>query len=218
MPYELITARIEYEDSNLKDSIRVMRSIVIDLENPDTNHSFKAQLREELKQDYANNARLIKLIKNLPCLSNTVEEWSTLCKEYFDEKLLVDTEPLFKIKRASTKFDKKTRYEPVNSHFKRVDIKQTHSLTTVHQVKGKTLDAILVFFDEKNHKENINFRDIIPEKDGFISEKKRIIYVAMSRAKHLLAMAFPSTISEAQIKSKFGNDVRIVNSDSIPEN
>lgn len=218
LPYELITARIEYEDSNLKDSIRAMRSIVIDLENPDANHSFKAQLREELKQDYANNARLIKLIKNLPCLSNTVEEWSMLCKEYLDGKLLVDTEPLFKIKRASTKFDKKTRYEPVNSHFKRVDIKQTHSLTTVHQVKGKTLDAILVFFDEKNHKENINFRDIIPEKDGFISEKKRIIYVAMSRAKHLLAMAFPSTISEAQIKNKFGNDVRIVNSDSIPEN
>ena len=77
------------------------------------------------------------------------------------------------------------------------------------------MDAILVFFDEKNHKENINFRDLEAEEDNFLSEKKRIIYVAMSRAKHLLAMAFPSTISEEQIKKKFGNEVIIVNTEAL---
>ena len=69
-----------------------------------------------------------------------------------------------------------------------------------------------MFFDEKNHKENINFRDIEPEQNGFISEKKRIIYVAMSRAKHLLAMAFPLSISDKQITDKFGDNVIIVKS------
>ena len=58
----------------------------------------------------------------------------------------------------------------------------------------------------------MNFRDIEPEPNGFISEKKRIIYVSMSRAKHLLAMAFPVTISEKQITDKFGDKAILVNS------
>ncbi len=215
LPYDLITARIEYEDNNLKEAVRLMRVIVIDLENPDTHPSEKAEIRDHIKTDYNNNARLIKLVENLPCLTNTVENWSKECCDYFKSTLEVDTQVPFKIKRASTKFKKETRNEPVDSHFKRVDISQTNALTTIHQVKGKTLDAILVFFDEKNHKENINFRDLEAEEDNFLSEKKRIIYVAMSRAKHLLAMAFPSTISEEQIKKKFGNEVIIVNTEAL---
>ena len=215
LPYDLITARIEYEDNNLKEAVRLMRVIVIDLENPDAHPSEKAEIRDHIKTDYNNNARLIKLVENLPCLTNTVENWSKECCDYFKSTLEVDTQVPFKIKRASTKFKKETRNEPVDSHFKRVDISQTNALTTIHQVKGKTLDAILVFFDEKNHKENINFRDLEAEEDNFLSEKKRIIYVAMSRAKHLLAMAFPSTISEEQIKKKFGNEVIIVNTEAL---
>ncbi|HAJ81230.1 UvrD-helicase domain-containing protein [Zunongwangia profunda] len=212
IPYELITARIEYEDNNLREAVRLMRSIVIDLKNPEATPSKKAELREDLKTDYNHNAKLIKLIKNLPQLTNTVEVWSQKCCDYIEKHLGIDATISFKIKRASTKFQKTTRNEPVNHHFKRVDIAQTNALTTVHQVKGKTLDAILVFFDEKNHKENINFRDIEPEQNGFISEKKRIIYVAMSRAKHLLAMAFPLSISDKQITDKFGDNVIIVKS------
>ena len=215
LPYDLITARIEYEDNNLKEAIKTMRYITVEIENPEANHSKKAQVREELTHDFENNARLIKLIKNLPALSNTVAEWSILCSAYFEKCLNLDLKPLFKLKRTSKYFDKSTRDEPVSDHFNRVDIAKTNALTTVHQVKGKTLDAILVFFDEKNHKENINFRDVEPEPNGFISEKKRIIYVAMSRAKHLLAMAFPVTISEKQITDKFGDKVIIVTSNNL---
>jgi len=215
LPYDLITARIEYEDNNLKEAIKTMRYITVEIENPEANHSTKAQIKEELTHDFENNARLIKLIKNLPALSNTVAEWSVLCSAYFEKHLDLDIKLLFKLKRTSKYFDKSTRDEPVSDHFNRVDIAKTNALTTVHQVKGKTLDAILVFFDEKNHKENMNFRDVEPEPTGFISEKKRIIYVAMSRAKHLLAMAFPVTISEKQITDKFGDKVIIVNSPDL---
>ena len=33
----------------------------------------------------------------------------------------------------------------------------------------------------------------------------------MSRPKHLLAMAFPEKITEAQLKEKFGKDISIIN-------
>lgn len=211
-PYDLITARIEYEDNNLKEAIKAMRILTVEIENPEATHSTKAQIKEELAHDFENNARLIKLIKNLPSLTNTVAEWSVLCPAYFKKQLNIDIKLLFNLKKTSKYFDKSTRNEPVSEHFKRVDIAKTNALTTVHQVKGKTLDAILVFFDEKNHKQNMNFRDIEPEPNGFISEKKRIIYVAMSRAKHLLALAFPITISEKQIADKFGKKVIVVNS------
>lgn len=215
LPYKLIAAKIEYEDYNLKEAINIIRSVVIDLEHSKLHHSEKAKLKEELSSDYKNNARLIKLLKKLPNLSLTVAEWSELCPTFLNNNIGIDTIEEFKLKRASKYFDKKTRDEPVSDHFNRVDIARVNTLTTVHQVKGKTLDAILVFFDEKNHSKNINFKDIAPEKNAFISEKKRIIYVAMSRPKHLLAMAFPSTISEKEIKKKFGEDIKIINSKDI---
>jgi superfamily I DNA/RNA helicase len=211
MAYELIAAKIEYDDKNLKDAINIARNVVIRLENQGLAFAEFGHLRAKLKTDFLYNAHIIKFVEGLPELSLTVEDWSNLCLTYIKEALNLDYDVNFGIKKTSRYFAKSTRTEPVSDHFNRVDIDKTSSLTTVHQVKGKTLDAILIFFDEKNHASNINFRDLEPEKDGFIKEKKRIIYVAMSRPKHLLAMAFPEKITEAQLKGKFGDDISILN-------
>lgn len=72
------------------------------------------------------------------------------------------------------------------------------------------MDAILIFFNDKKHKDNITFRDIMNSQNAFPSERERIIYVAMSRPKHFLAMTFPETISDAELNKKFGNDIKIV--------
>lgn len=215
LAYNLITAKIEYEDKNLKDAINIARNIVIDLENPGFSYSERAHLRANVKTDFNFNARLIKFIKKLPKLSYSVRDWSTKCSEYVKEVLGLDYDIDLGLKRVSKYLDKSTLDEPVSDHFNRVDIEKISALTTVHQVKGKTLDAILVFFDENNHVNNINFRDIEPENNGFISEKKRIIYVAMSRPKHLLAMAFPEKITEKQLKEKFGKDIIVLNSEDL---
>ncbi|WP_084709022.1 ATP-dependent helicase [Aequorivita vladivostokensis] len=215
LAYNLITAKIEYEDKNLRDAINIARHIVIDLENPELSYSERAHLRADLKTNYNFNARLIKFIRKLPNLSYSVRDWSTKCPKYVKDALGLDYDIDFGLKRASKYLDKSTLDEPVSDHFNRVDIDKTSTLTTVHQVKGKTLDAILIFFDENNHIQNINFRDIEPEKEGFISEKKRIIYVAMSRPKHLLSMAFPEKITEKQLKERFGKSIVILNSEDL---
>ena len=181
------------------------------MENPGLSFIEFGHLRTELKTDFLFNAHIIKFVEGLPELSHTVDDWSNLCPAYIKEALNLDFDIDFGIKKTSRYFAKATRTEPVSLHFNRVDIDKTSSLTTVHQVKGKTLDAILIFFDEKNHASNINFRDLEPDNDGFIKEKKRIIYVAMSRPKHLLAMAFPEKITEAQLKEKLGGNISIIN-------
>lgn len=211
LAYDLISAKIEYDAKNLKDAINITRNIVIGLENQGLSFYELAHLRGELKTDFSFNARLIKFIGGLPDLNYTVKEWSNLCPTYIKESLGLENKVDFELKRTSKFFSKSTLNEPVSDHFNRVDIYKISSLTTVHQVKGKTLDAILIFFDERNHVSNINFRDLESENDGFISEKKRIIYVAMSRPKHLLAMAFPEKITERQLKEKFGGDISIIN-------
>ncbi|QIE59329.1 ATP-dependent helicase [Rasiella rasia] len=213
LAYDLIAAKIEYDDKNLKDAINIARNIVIRLENRGLSFVDFGHLRAELKTDYLNNARIIKFVKGLPELVNTIEDWSQLCPAYVKKALNLDYDIDFGMKKTSKYFAKTTRTEPVSAHFNRVDIDKTSSLTTVHQVKGKTLDAILIFFDEKNHASNINFRDLEPDADGFIKEKKRIIYVAMSRPKHLLAMAFPQKISDEQLINKFGKDISTINLD-----
>ena len=211
LAYDLITAKIEYDDKNLKDAINIARNIVITLENQGLAFSEFGHLRAKLKTDFLFNAHIIKFIEGLPELSHTVEEWSNLCPAYVKKALKLDFDINLRLKQTSKFFLKSTRTEPVSDHFNRVDIEKTTSLTTVHQVKGKTLDAILIFFDERNHASNINFRDLEPDNENFIKEKKRIIYVAMSRPKHLLAMAFPEKITEVQLKEKFGKDISIIN-------
>ena len=210
LAYDLIAAKIEYDDRNLKEAINIARNLVIRLENRGLSFIDFGHLRAELKTDYLNNARIIKFVEGLPELSLTIEEWSNLCPAYIKKVLNLDYDIDFGMKKTSKYFAKATRTEPVSAHFNRVDIDKTNSLTTVHQVKGKTLDAILIFFDENNHASNINFRDLEPDPDGFIKEKKRIIYVAMSRPKHLLAMAFPEKITDEQLKQKFGEDITIL--------
>jgi len=209
--YDLIQAKIEYADKNIKEAISISRRIAVKLQFSSLSYAKLIEKRKDLQLDYNFNAFLIKFIQNLPALSNTVKEWTDLTERYLRDTLGLTEAVLLGLKRPSRYLAKTTLTESVDAHFNRVDIDKTGSLTTIHKVKGKTLEAILIFFDKHNHRENINFRDIACEEDGeFISEIKRIIYVAMSRPEHLLAMAFPESISEEDIKTKFGDNIKIV--------
>lgn len=77
-------------------------------------------------------------------------------------------------------------------------------------MKGQTLDSILVFFNERRHKDNITFENISNEQNVFPDETRRLIYVALSRPRHHLAMAFPKSVSDQKIYEKFGRNVQII--------
>jgi DNA helicase II / ATP-dependent DNA helicase PcrA len=217
LPYCIIDARHKYEGNEIKEAIKAIRSIAVSLIAKGKDMVEIKQLEQELKTDNHFNARLLDLLHNLPSFDLTISNWATTTQTFLKERLELAEDVNFEQKERSYagKFDKAILNEPLKDNFKRSYSKSRIAITTVHQVKGKSLDSILVFFNEKKHKDNIAFSDIESSGNNFPSEKQRIIYVALSRPKHLLAMAFPESISEEDIKAKFGLGITIVSSEEL---
>lgn len=217
LPYRIIDARHKYEGNEIKEAIKAIRSIAVSLIAKGKDMVEIKQLEQELKTDNHFNALLLDLLHNLPSFDLTISNWATTTQTFLKERLELAEDVNFEQKERSYagKFDKAILNEPLKDNFKRSYSKSRIPITTVHQVKGKSLDSILVFFNEKKHKDNITFSDVESSGNNFPSEKQRIIYVALSRPKHLLAMAFPESISEEDIKAKFGLGITIVLSEEL---
>ena len=174
------------------------------------------ELEWELKTDNQFNAQLLNLLHDIPSFDLTISDWTSETQVFLKNRLILSDDIDFDIKtRSSKRFDKTILNEALKDHFKISSSDNSIPITTVHQVKGKTLDSILVFFNEKKHKDNITFSDISSSDKDFPSEKQRIIYVALSRPQHLLSMALPDTISEEELKAKFGDKICIVSNEEI---
>ena len=219
LPYQIIEACYKYEGNEIKEAIKIMRTICVNLIARGKEYEDVKILEKELKNDNQFNATLLSMLHDLPDFKLTISDWTNQAQSFMKEKLELDEKVDFEIKNRSYrgKFDKAILSDSIDQHFKRSYSKSNIPITTIHEVKGKSLDSILVFFNEKIHKENITFSDIKSSGIEFPKEKQRLIYVALSRPKHLLAIAFPESVSENDIKVKFGNDVCIVNSDQLED-
>lgn len=212
LPYQIIDARHKYEGNEIKAAIKVIRTIAVSLIAKGKSMVEIKEMENELKTDNHFNARLLNLLHDLPCFDLTISDWTTSTQTFLKQELELTEDVNFEQKERSYKgkFDKAILNEPLKDHFKRSYSESRIPITTVHQVKGKSLDSILVFFNEFRHKDNITFSDIEASEENFPSEKQRIIYVALSRPKHLLVMAFPESVSEEEIRAKFGEGITIV--------
>lgn len=217
LPYRVIDAKHKYEGNEIKAAIKEIRSIAVLLIAKSKEMVDIKELEQELKTDNQFNALLLNLLHDLPSFDQTISDWTISTQAFLKKRLELVENVDFEQKKRSYKgiFDKAVLSEPLSHHFKRSYSESKIPITTVHQVKGKSLDSILVFFNEKKHKDNITFSDIESSGHEFPSEKQRIIYVALSRPKHLLAMAFPESISEDELKAKFGDDVHIVTNEEL---
>ncbi len=216
LPYRLIDARHKYEANEIKAAIKAMRSIAVSLIANGKDMVEIKELEQVLKADNQFNAQLLNLLHDFPSFDSSISDWTSETQAFLKNRLNLNDDVDFDTKaRSSNKFDKSILNEKLKDHFKRPYSDSRIPITTVHQVKGKSLDSILVFFNEKTHKDNITFSDIESSGQVFPSEKQRIIYVALSRPKHLLAMAFPESISEDELKAKFGEHISIVSNREI---
>lgn len=216
LPYLLIDARYQYEGNEIKTAIKTMRTIAVSLIAKGQDVVKIKELEWELKTDNQFNAQLLNLLHDIPSFDLTISDWTSETQVFLKNRLILSDDIDFDIKtRSSKRFDKTILNEALKDHFKISSSDNSIPITTVHQVKGKTLDSILVFFNEKKHKDNITFSDISSSDKDFPSEKQRIIYVALSRPQHLLSMAFPDTISEEELKAKFGDKICIVSNEEI---
>ena len=83
-------------------------------------------------------------------------------------------------------------------------------INTIHSVKGKTLDAVLLFLSPDSRGECISLKDFPCSEIKTMTERQRLIYVACSRATQFLALAVPAEISDVYIKEILkGIDINI---------
>jgi len=218
LPKEIITAKNKYLGNDIKNSINEIRAIAVKLIFNDVDYHRLKEIERELKEDYLFNSLLFEILHDLPSFNLTITEWTMQTQDFLKEKLELDYDIDFKLRNRKSKYlNKETLQETVGLHFKKSYSESNIPITTIHQVKGKSLDSILVFFNDRKHMSNILFEDISNNDDSFPNEKKRLIYVAMSRPKYLLAMAFPNTISNEDIIEKFGEKVLIITDDELNE-
>jgi len=214
---EIIKAKNFFSGNDIKKSINDIRSICIKLLNPESEYHQLKEIERDSKEDHLFNSLLFEILIELPTFELSVADWTNQTQSFLKEKLGLDNEVNFKLKtRKTTTFNKHiTSTESINKHFKKTHAESNIPITTIHQVKGKTLDSVLIFFNDRKHINNITFEDISNLDNRFPNEKKRLIYVAMSRPKNVLAMAFPDSITDENIIGKFGKNIRIIDDDEI---
>jgi superfamily I DNA/RNA helicase len=216
LPKEIITAKNRFSGNDIKNSINEMRTISVKLLNPESDYHLLKEIERDIKEDHLFNSLLFQILNELPSFDLTVTDWTNQTQNFIKEKLNLDYDLDFNLRnRKSTYLNKETLKEPVDIHFKKSYSESKIPITTIHQVKGKTLDSVLIFFNDKKHVNNILFDDISNPDNSFPNEKKRLIYVAMSRPKKVLAMAFPDTITDENIIEKFGENIKIVTEDEL---
>ncbi len=219
LPKEIITAKNRFKGNDIKNSINEIRTISIKLLNPESDYHQLKEIERNSKEDHLFNSLLFQILIELPSFELTVADWTNQTQIFMKEKLGLHYDVNFNLRNRKSKFFNKdiTLNESVNIHFKKSYSESNIPITTIHQVKGKTLDSVLIFFNDRKHASNILFEDICNSDNTFPSEKKRLIYVAMSRPKKVLAMAFPEAVTKKNIIAKFAGNIRIVTEDELNE-
>jgi DNA helicase-2/ATP-dependent DNA helicase PcrA len=210
-PYILIQAMHSMNVQDIKGSIKELRKLSINLMHPDADHKKSRDLQDQYSEDNNHNALLFDLLRSIPPLSLSFEDWTIECQNILIEFFKLKVVPIFEFKKRMTGYKMKDLLkESIEIHINQNSTTLCKiPITTIHKVKGRTLDSLLYFFNENSTGQNVSFNDFV-ESVAFPTEKQRMIYVACSRPKQLLALAFPQKILDRLISSRFGPNIEIV--------
>jgi len=210
-PYTFLSVKHAFDTNHIKDAVNELRKTITELQNPDMDYHQLQELVNSRKEDYVLNGKLYDFLFKIPNSDYTLETWTNECLKLLKSNFAVDVAEKFEFKKKIDGYKMADlKQQKISVYFnKPASTKHNIPITTIHKVKGATLDAILFFLDETSNKESVTFKDF-KLSDDFPSEKQRMIYVACSRPQQLLALALPDKITDADLKVKFGTDVEII--------
>lgn len=210
-PSRLLRIRHHFESNEIKDAVNELRRFILELSNPNADYSTLKDQVQEVEGDYTFNGKLFAFLYKIPSTSISFQAWTAAAVIKLKEAFNIDVTALFEFKQKITGFKMADlKVQNVNLYFnKSASSKYNIPITTIHQIKGATLDAILYFFNEDSKGQSVSFNDF-KQSEAFPGEKQRMIYVACSRPKQLLALAFPEKITDAELIAKFGNGIEII--------
>tara|TARA_B100002049_G_scaffold166955_1_gene125547 strand:+ start:2328 stop:4073 length:1746 start_codon:yes stop_codon:yes gene_type:complete len=200
---EIINSIYEINNGNYKYGIDRIRYLLVAWHFKHL--SFKERLVElkKLKADYDLNSKILVALSKLKNFELTLEEWTEKAEQIFTLEIGLGINVLLNLKKGTyNKFHKQ----------KMSDLYQKRTvwnfpISTIHQVKGMTLDSIMLFL-HKNRK-SISITDIEFKTDE-LTELQSMIYVAMSRPRHLLTIAIEKSVPKKDIIKFLGNEIEMV--------
>ena len=212
IPYRIIEVELLYTQNMIKEAMDKMAWICAYLIYGDGHFAEMKKYVQERNNTVEFNIMLLQLIKLLPSLSLSFNNWDGKTRQLLKDALKLSIIPDFEFKQRMTGYNMNSLLEqPINSYFGQVK-DNVVTAQTIHSAKGASVDAVLLYLHNQSGAQVISFNDIPDNSNGLleIKEKHRLIYVACSRAKQLLSIAIPSSITEEQIRRKMkGLDVHI---------
>jgi len=212
LPYKLIEAKIHLESNETKEAIRKVKRLFIGLMNPDLDYQALKEKEDEAQSNHALHAQLFNLVRTIPSFDLPIKQWTSETENYLKNALALIDCPKFGIRtRSSKSFDIKNLNNPVSQYFKKATTESNLPITTIHQVKGMTFDSVLLILSENNAGQNISL-DYFIKPENMPTEKQRLIYVGISRPRKLLCLGVPITYTDNELKTKFGENIVILQS------
>ncbi len=203
VPHHLIIGRQEMRIGRIREAVKRLRRCLPLLINPRLGAKEQRTLLETIEKQPEWNARIMKLLSDLPSLDLTVSEWTLQTQDFCRKLLKLDNTPDFDLKQGSLCTKHKCRIDELYK-----DAPNTSLVSTIHAVKGMTFESVMIVLSRNSSGQSISFNDISRPAD-FPDEKKRMIYVAMSRPSDQLIVAIPfdAGVNETDIVGRFGGDV-----------
>ncbi len=196
----LIEAEQYFTQGNTKMCIEILHFFLSSVQLPDQDLKSQKAHARNLKADVNVNIRLFNFIRQMPSVDDTITGWTAKMTNHIKATLDITFDLQLKQKKGAAYYEqnvKKLLYPSVDLPF---------PVATIHSVKGKTFNAVLLVLSEKSTGASISLSDFI-QTDALPGEKQRMIYVALSRPECLCCIAVPDTFSEADITDKLGDQI-----------
>jgi DNA helicase-2/ATP-dependent DNA helicase PcrA len=205
VPYHLILSKYEMNKGDINSCVRRIRRCLPFLINSSLDvRGQKAWLEKEGNKPFW-NARIIELVARLPPFDLSLAEWTSHTQKLCMQVLETEHLPNFELKKGNK--------SPL--HKEKVSILYKSStdysiVSTIHAVKGMTFDSNMLVLSKNSLGQNISINDF-SRPEVFPGEKKRMIYVAMSRPRQQLVIAIPqdAKITDAELKERLGDEIEI---------
>lgn len=203
IPLHIINAKELFGSNKIKKAIDCLRKYMYILYDKTAygDNARREEIEKEIFSSPGINGKLLDLIANIPSFNSNLLDWTNSCQEMCKTIFGLAEIPDFHIKKG--------KYCPTHKIQMTELFKPTKNyglVNTIHSVKGKNYDSVLLILGNNSSGQSISFSDIT-KPDKLPNEKQRMLYVAMSRPRYQLIIAVPklAKVSAEDVKGIFGN-------------
>ena len=213
IPYVIIESQLAFSNNRIPDALRYLRWVWAELIFKSTQYKEKREFLNLYNTDIESNSTLIHCLRMMPGLNESFGAWTDKAQQNLKRCFNLQQTPDFKIKKRIKDYNiKDIARTPIEQYYSSnlLNSDYRNNIQTIHAVKGATYDAVLLFLSSDSRGGNISLKDFPKSRPDVMTEKQRLLYVALSRATQFLAMAVPDNISVDCIKKQFyGHDIAV---------